>query len=50
VLRLGSLGSPKEFGLLDERTALRDELPFRDDDFGLVLSESTAYNMQSGSN
>lgn len=47
-LRFGSLGSPKELGLLDERTALRDELPCRDDDVGLVLSESTAYNMQRG--
>jgi len=40
-LRFGSLGSPEELGLLDERTALLDVLPLRDDDDGLVLSEST---------
>jgi hypothetical protein len=32
--------------LLDERTALLDVLPLRDDDDGLVLSESTAYRTQ----
>jgi hypothetical protein len=51
LLRFGSLGSPpKELGLLDERTALREELPCRDDDVGLLLSESTVYNIQSGRN
>jgi len=41
-MRFGSLGSPEELGLLDERMALLDVLPLRDDDDGLVLSESTA--------
>ena len=45
-MRFGSLGSPEELGLLDERMALLDVLPLRDDDDGLVLSESTAYRTQ----
>lgn len=45
-VRFGSLGSPEELGLLDERMALLDVLPLRDDDAGLVLSESTAYRTQ----
>ena len=45
-MRFGSLGSPEELGLLDERTALLDVLPLRDDDDGLVLSESTTYRTQ----
>ena len=45
-LRFGSLGSPEELGLLDERTALLDVLPLRNDDDGLVLSESTTYRTQ----
>jgi hypothetical protein len=47
--RLGSLGSPEELGLLDERMALLDVLPLRDDDAGLVLSESTVYMTQGTS-
>jgi hypothetical protein len=45
-MRFGSLGSPEELGLLDESTALLDVLPLRDDDDGLVLSESTVYRKQ----
>ena len=45
-MRFGSLGSPEELGLLDERMALLDVLSLRDDDDGLVLSESTAYRTQ----
>ena len=45
-MRFGSLGSPEELGLLDERTALLDVLPLRNDDDGLVLSESTTYRTQ----
>jgi hypothetical protein len=44
--RFGSLGSPEELGLLDESTALLDVLPLRDDDDGLILSESTVYRKQ----
>jgi len=45
-MRFGSLGSPEELGLLDERTALLDVLPLRDDEDGLILSESTVYRKQ----